>query len=70
MLLRCDNCRWWDHTHPRLEGVPTADWVVRIGYCRKHKPVVFSASDRYWGGWPLVDAADFCGEHMPLRKDD
>ena len=64
LQLRCDQCRWWDHTHPRLEGAP-----ANCGYCRKHKPVIFSLENRYWGGWPLTDAADYCGEHMP-RKDD
>lgn len=62
--LRCDQCRWWDHEHPRLQGAPD-----HSGYCRKHKPVIFLAQDRYWGGWPLTDAADFCGEHI-ARKDD
>ena len=61
-LLRCDRCRWWDATHRRLEGAPPGS-----GYCRKHKPTVFSFEGRYWGGWPLVDAEDFCGEHMPLK---
>ena len=61
---RCDTCRWWDHVHKRLEDAPAG-----YGYCRKHKPVVFFDHDRHWGGWPLVDAADFCGEHMP-RKDE
>jgi hypothetical protein len=64
LQLRCDQCRWWDHTHPRLAGAPPA-----CGYCRKHKPVIFSLENRYWGGWPLTDEADYCGEHMP-RKDD
>jgi hypothetical protein len=38
-----------------------------VGYCRKHKPVVFPAEGRYWGGWPLVDVNDLCGEY---RKED
>ncbi len=64
MQLRCDRCRWWDHTHPRLQDAPEG-----YGYCRKHKPVIFMYQDRHWGGWPLVDAADFCGEHMPQKED-
>lgn len=51
--------------HPRLGGAPAG-----TGYCRKHKPVVYSLHDRYWGGWPLTDAADFCGEHMPMIKEE
>jgi hypothetical protein len=62
--LRCDRCLWWENEHPRLGDAVEQGY----GYCRKHKPVVFAAKDRYWGGWPLTDRADFCGEHMP-RKD-
>jgi hypothetical protein len=38
-----------------------------LGYCRKHKPVVFLLNERYWGSWPLVDINDFCGE---FRQDE
>jgi hypothetical protein len=38
-----------------------------MGYCRKHHPIVFSREGRYYGGWPLVDENDLCGE---FREDN
>ena len=58
---RCKNCLWFDHEHKSLEGVPK-----NFGYCRKHRPVVYSKDGRYYGGWPLVDTDDLCGE---FRED-
>jgi len=37
------------------------------GYCRKHKPIIYQLENKYWGGWPLVDVNDFCGE---FRQDE
>ena len=59
----CGNCRWWDHTHASLEGVDE-----KYGYCRKHYPVVFLREGRYYGGWPLTDQNDSCGEHRPKEE--
>ena len=60
---RCGKCQWFDREHKSLklitEPIPGK---VNVGYCRKHKPVVFLAEGWYWGGWPLVDGEDFCGE--------
>ena len=71
LQLRCDQCRWWDAVHTSLaavtdSGVPGIPWVLgALGYCRKHKPLVYSAKDHYWCTWPISDAAGFCGEYMP-----
>lgn len=55
---RCKSCMWYDNRHRSL--VPGERW----GYCRKHKPVVYMGEDQsYHGGFPLVDAEDFCGEY-------
>ncbi len=54
---RCNKCRWFDKEHKSLDAVP-GDY----GYCRKHKPVVYHLNGRYYGGWPLVDVKDLCGE--------
>jgi hypothetical protein len=53
----CELCMWFDRTHTSLEGLPN-----NLGYCRKHKPVIFAKDNRYYGGWPLVDVKDLCGE--------
>lgn len=60
--LRCDECRWWDDQHPRLEGVDPGN-----AYCRKKYPMIFHHANRYWAGWPIVNAADYCGEHKALE---
>jgi len=59
---RCRACMWFDKQHKSLSGVN-----LDLGYCRKHKPVIFQANigtagDRYYGAWPLVDVDDLCGE--------
>ena len=56
-MKQCQQCRWFDKVHTSLSEVPD-----NYGYCRKHKPVIYAANDRYYGGWPLVDIRDFCGE--------
>ncbi len=58
---RCRRCMWFDQEHSSLIEVP-GDY----GYCRKHKPLVYPLEGRYYGGWPLVDVNDFCGE---FRED-
>lgn len=61
---RCKRCMWWDNKHASLKDLPDS-W----GYCRKHKPVVYMAQDkRYHGGFPLLDAEDFCGEFRDARE--
>jgi len=54
---RCKNCIWYDTEHESLKKV-----VGDLGYCRKHKPIVFERSGKYYGGFPLLDKNDFCGE--------
>lgn len=57
---RCKDCTWFDKEHESLKELNN----VKLGYCRKHKPVIFQIGrDRWWyGGWPLVDINDLCGE--------
>jgi hypothetical protein len=59
---RCHKCRWFDKEHISLKSIPD-----NFGYCRKHKPVIYQFEERYYGGWPLVDINDFCGE---FREDE
>ena len=54
----CERCLWWDNQHKTIGELSDYGY----GYCRKHKPVIYSKDDRYWGSWPLVDRNDFCGE--------
>ena len=58
---KCQKCLWWDNQHERLKGVDD-----NLGYCRKHKPIVYGKEGRHYGGWPLTDMNDFCGE---FRED-
>jgi len=58
---KCKDCLWWDNEHKRLETLDKT-----YGYCRKHKPLIYGKNGLHYGGWPLVDEADFCGE---FRKD-
>lgn len=57
----CDTCMWFDKKHESLKGCEE-----NYGYCRKHKPIIYAKETRYYGGWPLVDRLDLCGEY---RKD-
>ncbi len=59
---KCQNCKWFDQQHKSL--VQLTD---NFGYCRKHKPVIYPKDNRYYGGWPVVDINDLCGE---FRQDD
>lgn len=54
---RCMNCIWYDTVHESLKEVPD-----NFGYCRKHKPLIYTKDGRYYGGFPLLDKNDFCGE--------
>ena len=54
----CVTCIWFDHEHESLKEVGNS-W----GYCRKHHPIVYQKEGRYYGGWPLVDLYDLCGEY-------
>ena len=60
---RCKKCLWWDREHQSLETVPG-----HLGYCRKHAPLIYQREGRYYGGWPLVDAEDLCGEFREEAK--
>lgn len=55
---RCKNCLWFDKLHASLRDVSD-----NYGYCRKHKPVIYQKDVHYYGGWPLVDNEDLCGEY-------
>lgn len=59
---RCHSCLWWDCVHESIGEYRKQGF----GYCRKHKPVIYGKENRHWGGWPLVDKNDFCGE---FRED-
>ena len=59
---RCKNCCWFDQQHRTV-----AEMLPDYGYCRKHKPIIYQLENKYWGGWPLVDVNDFCGE---FRQDE
>ena len=65
---RCRKCQWFDTEHGSLELIKEEliAGKFEVGYCRKHKPIVYLAEGKYWGGWPLVDVNDFCGE---FRED-
>jgi hypothetical protein len=56
---RCQHCRWFDKQHKSLPVETAPD----LGYCRKHRPVIYGKHGRHYGGWPLVDINDFCGEY-------
>lgn len=58
---RCKNCMWFDQEHTSLQDVPD-----NLGYCRKHKPMVYAIQQRYYGAFPLLDINDLCGE---FRED-
>ncbi len=58
---RCHKCAWFDREHHTLREIP-----ANLGYCRKHKPVIYPQGRLYYGAWPLVDREDLCGE---FRED-
>lgn len=74
--LRCSNCRFF-HTKwkkgdayqghngwgEQAPGIRAADFHN----CRRHPPVS-PAFEGDFGGWPSVDAGDWCGEHSGVMK--
>jgi len=65
--FRCKDCIWFDVQYRSVKEIKLIFGKYEVGYCRKHKPVVFTADNQYWGGWPLVDVNDLCGE---FRKEN
>ena len=63
VFYRCKTCMWFDNQHSSLHGL-----LDTYGYCRKHHPVVYLRETRYYGGWPLVDKEDLCGEFREEPK--
>ena len=64
--MTCVECKWFDGDHRRLKEVENS---VCFGYCRKHKPFLVKAPGGiYYGGWPLVDKFDYCGEFRAKDK--
>ncbi len=64
---RCKECIWFDCGHESIKELKQLTFgKYKVGYCRKHKPVVYEVLKQYWGGWPLVDDNDLCGE---FRKE-
>jgi hypothetical protein len=55
---RCQTCLWYDREHISLKELDDKN----LGYCRKHKPIVYGKEGRHYGSWPLVDINDLCGE--------
>lgn len=64
---RCKTCAWFDNQHDSLKLITPIPGRFEIGYCRKHRPSVFFVNQVYWGGSPIMDANDLCGEY---RKDE
>lgn len=62
MNRTCAKCRWWREVvgFHRNDGVPS-------GECRWSSPRIFQAGaeGKLMTRWPLVAAADFCGDHEP-----
>jgi hypothetical protein len=60
---RCKDCSWFDREHESIKEIAKLiSGKYEVGYCRKHRPVVFQMDAHYWGGWALVDINDLCGE--------
>ena len=58
----CNQCQWWDSTHPSIKLVPLKLGKQEIGFCRKHKPGGLRIELNFYGVWPVTDAKEFCGE--------
>lgn len=63
----CGNCFWWDAEHSRIDFVPLLEGQTKIGFCRKHKPVIYQVGSFFHGGWGAVDKDEGCAEHRPLE---
>jgi len=47
----CSNCLYW------LPDAPGS------GYCRRHSPIPFNATNALGAIWPLTHETDYCGDH-------
>ena len=66
--MNCGTCRWWDHSHPRLQYAPDVQGIAVSGFCRKHKPGAYTAANEQKeafaiGIQPITDKDDYCGEY-------
>ena len=65
---KCNTCIWWDDKHPRLQYAPKVAGIESSGFCRKHKPGVYTKTntDREAfaiGIQPITDRDDGCAEY-------
>lgn len=65
---RCGSCRWWDDSHPRLKHAPDVHGIDKPGFCRKHKPGAYTATNEHKeafaiGIQPITDANEYCAEY-------
>lgn len=72
MELRCATCRWWDCEHPRLCYAPTVQGITSPGFCRKHKPGAYTATNDKneafaIGIQPITDAEERCAEYRGIE---
>jgi hypothetical protein len=64
---------WWDDTHPRLKFMPTIQGIRDPGFCRKHKPGAYTATNEQReafaiGIQPITDGDEYCGEFRPREE--
>lgn len=72
MRPTCKTCRWWDSKHPRLQFVPEIQGIINPGFCRKHKPGAYTATnDKHEafaiGIQPITDGDECCAEHRGIE---
>jgi len=66
--MRCQTCKWWDNQHVRIQYAPDVNGIANPGFCRKHKPGAYTATNDAGeafaiGVQPITDADECCGEY-------
>lgn len=72
--MYCEVCKWWDNVHPRLEFAPKIQGIEYPGFCRKHKPGAYTATNEKKeafaiGIQPITDKDDCCSEYRPKEVE-
>lgn len=63
MKLKCETCTFWEADSIMLKSIPLLDGQTKLGFCRKHYPIVFPVKGFYYTTSPTCDIDLGCGEY-------
>lgn len=64
----CGDCFWWDPDYERIKFVPLLSGQTKLGFCRKHKPIIYQIGGFFHGDWGAVDTGEGCAEYRKVEE--